>query len=79
MASLSGPHPISGQLQVKIPVKLARRLRLKGGDEIFWRISDDDPDCLILVPSEVIERRYGAGERLEASARSAAQELVEDL
>jgi hypothetical protein len=63
MASLSGPHPISAQYQVKIPVKLARDLHLRAGDEFFWRRSDDDPDVLFLIPAEVVERRYAAGEQ----------------
>jgi len=70
MASLSGPHPISAQYQVKIPVKLARELHLQAGDEFFWRRSDDDPDVLILIPAEVVERRYAVGEQVEEAARA---------
>jgi hypothetical protein len=62
-------------LQVKLPVKLARELRVEAGDEFYWRRSDDDPSVLLLIPSEVVERRYSAGERLEAAAQPAATEL----
>jgi hypothetical protein len=69
MASLSGPHPISAQYQVKIPTKLARELHLQKGDLFFWRLSDDDPAVLTLIPSEVVERRYVVGEQAEAATR----------
>jgi len=69
MASLSGPHPISAQYQVKIPMKLVRELHLRKGDQFYWRRSDDDPVVLILIPAEVVERRYFAGEQTEAARR----------
>ncbi len=75
MASLSGPHPISAQYQVKIPTKLARELHLQSGDQFFWRRSDDDPDVLSLIPAEVVERRYFAGEQAEATRRQRATGL----
>lgn len=68
---------MSGQGQVKLPVKLARELHLCAGDEFYWRRSDDDPDVLVLIPGEVVERRYSVGDRLEASERPTASELVE--
>jgi hypothetical protein len=66
-------------MQVKLPVKLARELRISPGDEFYWRRSDDDPDVLVLLPSEVVERRYSVGERLEAAARTSATELDHPL
>jgi hypothetical protein len=66
---------LSSQMQVKLPVRLARELRLQAGDEFYWRHSDDDPAVLLLVPSEVVERRYSAGERLEAAGRPGSREL----
>lgn len=75
MASISGPHPVSRQLQVKIPVKLAAQLHLVGGDEVFWRLSEDTPGCLVLVPAEIVERRYSAGERLELASTAPGLEL----
>ncbi len=73
MSSLHGPHPLSSQGQVKLPVKLARALHLTAGDEFYWRRSDDDPAVLLLIPAEVVERRYAEGERLEAPARPRAE------
>jgi bifunctional DNA-binding transcriptional regulator/antitoxin component of YhaV-PrlF toxin-antitoxin module len=69
MAWLSGPHPISAQYQVKVPTKLARDLHLQPGDVYFWRRSDDDPAVLTLLPAEVVERRYSAGEQAETASR----------
>lgn len=78
MPALHGPHPLSSQGQVKLPVKLQRALRLEPGDEFYWRQSDDDPDVLLLVPSEVVERRYAAGASQEAATRPAAEPLPQD-
>jgi hypothetical protein len=65
MFALDGPHPISPKLQLRLPISLARELRIEGGDQFFWRVTDDLPGVLQLVPAEVVERRYSAGERLE--------------
>jgi hypothetical protein len=65
-------------MQVKLPVRLARELRLQAGDEFYWRQSDADPAVLMLIPSEVVERRYSAGEALEAAARPAASDLSDE-
>ena len=72
MATLHGPRVISAQLQVKIPRDLARTLRLEVGDQVYWRVGDDDPGVLTLLPGEVVERRYQAGEELEASSKRRA-------
>lgn len=65
MASLHGPLTVSSNLQVRLPVKLARQLRIEGGDEVYLRINDEDPGTLSLLPVEVVERRYSQGERAE--------------
>lgn len=78
MSALHGPHPLSSQGQVKLPVKLARALHLEAGDEFYWRRSDEDPDVLLLIPAEVVERRYAEGQRLEALSRSGAEALSPD-
>lgn len=75
MATLDGPHPISANLQVRLPRKVANALRIQGGDEFYWRRSDDDPDVLLFIPSEVVERRYSVGSQLEAAARPAGTQL----
>lgn len=75
MPSLDGPHPLSSKLQVRLPIRLAKKLHIEGGDLFYWRITDDMPDVLQLVPAEVVERRYSAGERLEAAENEVAQEL----
>lgn len=77
MSALDGPHPISSKLQVRVPVRLAKQLRIEGGDLLYWRISDDEPGVLQLVPQEVVERRYAVGERLERAESEIATELRE--
>lgn len=76
MTAPDGPHPVSSKLQVRLPIRLARRLRIQGGDLVYWRISEDLPDVLQLIPEEVVERRYSAGERLEAGEREVGRELT---
>jgi hypothetical protein len=78
MTAPDGPHRVSSKLQVRLPGRLARQLHIEDGDYFYWRVSDDDPDTLQFIPSEVVERRYSAGERLEASQREIAQELPAD-
>jgi hypothetical protein len=51
-------------------------LHIEAGDFYYWRASDDDPGTLQFIPSEIVERRYSAGERLEAAEREIAQELA---
>lgn len=75
MAGLSGPITVSSNLQLRLPIKVARELRIKAGDEFYIRVSDDDPGVIVLLPAEVVERRYSAGERLEQAARDQGLEL----
>ncbi|MCV7214702.1 hypothetical protein H7J51_05310 [Mycobacterium crocinum] len=65
-------------MQVRLPIRIAKQLRIQGGDQFYWRVSDDEPDILQLLPAEVVERRYNAGERMEAAEREVAQELRVD-
>ncbi|ART74157.1 hypothetical protein BTO20_36300 [Mycobacterium dioxanotrophicus] len=60
---------------MKLPTKLAKSLHLKPGDEFYWRHSDDDPDILLFVPAEVLERRYTHGEHAERAVRTSADPL----
>lgn len=73
--ALYGPHTLSSQAQVKIPADLVRDMRLQGGDRFHWRRSDDDPAVLLLIPAEVVERRYEAGRARELASREPAVEL----
>jgi hypothetical protein len=41
-------------------------------------VTDDLPGVLQLVPTEIVERRYSAGERLEAAAHEVGHELPVD-
>ena len=66
---------MSSKLQVRLPIRLAKQLHIEDGDYFYWRVSDDDPDTLQFIPSEVVERRYSAGARLEAAEREVGREL----
>lgn len=68
---------MSSKLQVRLPIRLARNLRIQGGDLVYWRMTDDLPGVLQSIPEEVVERRYSAGERLEAGTREIRQELLQ--
>ena len=70
MASLHGPFGVSSQMQVKLPAKLAREMRVQAGDQFYWRRSDDDPGVLLLVPEEVVERRYEHGRSHELTPKA---------
>jgi hypothetical protein len=54
-------------MQIKLPAKLAREMRVQAGDQFHWRRSDDDPGVLLLIPDEVVERRYEHGRSQELS------------
>lgn len=78
IGDLSAPWPLSSKLQLRLPVRLARQLKIEGGDLFYWRVSDDLPGVLQLVPAEVVERRYAAGERLETLDHEVGLELRVD-
>lgn len=75
MAGLIGPISVSSNYQLRLPIKVVRALRIEAGDEFYVRLSDDEPDVIVLLPSEVVERRYSVGERLEQAGRQSAAEL----
>lgn len=74
MVALDGPHRVSGKLQVRIPIRIARELSIDEGDLYYWRVSETEPGIVQLIPVEVVERRYSVGERLERSAGGAPVE-----
>jgi hypothetical protein len=69
---------VSSKLQVRLPIRLAKQLHIEAGDLFYWRVTEDDPGILQLLPAEVVERRYSTGERLEAAGREVARELSPD-
>lgn len=68
--SLHGPITVSKNLQIRLPVKMARALHIHPGDEVFLRASDDDPGALVLLPVEVVERRYAFGAKAELESQA---------
>lgn len=74
MGALSGPSPIARNGQVTVPKQILRELGLGAGDLVMFRISDDDPEQLCIVPMRVAERRYARGERAERLIRLTASD-----
>ena len=54
-----GPHKITKVRQVAIPAELLHAVGLEVGDFIHYRLSDHDPYVIEIIPSDVLERRYG--------------------
>lgn len=69
MGALGGPSPIGANGQVTVPKHILRQLGLSAGDMVMFRIADDDPEQLSVVPVHVAERRYARGEHAERLMR----------
>lgn len=80
MATLGGFSPISKNGQVAIPKAIRDLLELNEGTQVLFRVSDDDPEVLQLIPAEVFEQRYARGEsigRLESMTNAAGKPASE--
>ena len=64
-----GPHKITRVRQVAIPGELLRAVGLEVGDNIHFRLSDDDPYVIEVIPSDIVARRYQTGAGSEALER----------
>lgn len=69
MGALGGPSPIAANGQVTVPKHILRQMNLVPGDLVMFRVADDDPEQLCVVPLHVAERRYARGERAESLDR----------
>jgi hypothetical protein len=56
-----GSHKITRVRQVAIPGELLRAVGLELGDNVHFRLSDNDPHVIEIVPSDIVARRYQAG------------------
>lgn len=65
MDALSGPTPIAKNGQVTVPKQVLADLGWSAGNMVMFRISDDDPEVLTVVPLDVCLRRYQRGEAAE--------------
>lgn len=74
-----GPHKITKVRQVAIPAELLHAVGLEVGDFIHYRLSDHDPYVIEIIPSDVLERRYGAGVDAEAVERMSQPPIPDDM
>ena len=69
MGTLGGPAPIATNGQVTVPKAVLQALGWSAGKQVMFRLSDEDPEVLTIVPAEVFERRYERGEAAERLMR----------
>lgn len=69
MGALAGPSAISTNGQVTVPKSILDHLGLRKGSQVMFRVSDDDPKVLMIVPYALFESRYSRGERAEGLDR----------
>jgi bifunctional DNA-binding transcriptional regulator/antitoxin component of YhaV-PrlF toxin-antitoxin module len=74
-----GPHKITRVRQVAIPGDLLRAVGLELGDNVHFRLSDNDPHVIEIVPSDIVARRYQAGTDSEALERLSQPSAPDDL
>jgi bifunctional DNA-binding transcriptional regulator/antitoxin component of YhaV-PrlF toxin-antitoxin module len=74
-----GPHKITKVGQVGIPAELLRAVGLRRGDNVHFRLSDNDPHVIEIVPSDIIARRYQAGAHSETLERLSQPSGPDDL
>ena len=74
-----GPHKITKVRQVGIPGELLRAVGLELGDNVHFRLSDNDPHVIEIVPSDIVARRYEAGADSEALERLSQPSTPDDL
>ena len=72
MDALGGPTPIAKNGQVTIPKQILEDLGWPSGSQVMLRVSDDDPEVLMVVPVAVCLRRYRRGEEAERLIRLTA-------
>lgn len=76
MDALSGPTPIAKNGQVTVPKQVLADLGWSAGSMVMFRISDDDPEVLTVVPVAVCLRRYRRGEDAERMLRMTSAKSV---
>jgi len=74
-----GPHKITRVRQVAIPGELLRAVGLEPGDNVHFRLSDNDPHVIEIVPSDIVARRYQAAADSETLERLSQPSALDDL
>jgi AbrB family looped-hinge helix DNA binding protein len=69
VSTLGGFSSISKNGQVAIPKSIRDRLNLTEGSQVLFRVSDDDPQVMQVIPAEVFESRYARGESISRLQR----------
>lgn len=69
MSTLGGFSSISKNGQVAIPKSIRDRLNLAEGSQVLFRVSDDDPLVMQVIPADVFESRYARGESISRLQR----------
>lgn len=78
VGTLSGPAPIARNGQVTVPKGILGALGWRPGEFVMFRLSDDDPEVLTILPVAVVERRYQRGEDAERMMRMTSLEQTRD-
>ena len=79
MSTPYGPHKITSVRQVAIPGGLLRAVGLELGDNVHFRLSDNDSNVIEIVPSDIVARRYQAGADSETLERLSQPSAPDDL
>jgi bifunctional DNA-binding transcriptional regulator/antitoxin component of YhaV-PrlF toxin-antitoxin module len=74
-----GPHKITRVRQVGIPGELLHAVGLEPGDNVHFRLSQNDPYVIEIVPSDIVARRYQAGADSETFERLGEPSAPDDL
>lgn len=72
MDALSGPTGVAKNGQITVPKHILELLNWEPGSQVMFRLSDDDPEVLTIVPVEVCLRRFRRGEEAERLTRMTA-------
>ena len=61
VGALAGPSGVARNGQITIPKSILAELGWDAGNKVMFRVDDDDPGSLVIVPYDVFQRRYELG------------------
>ena len=65
--------------QVAVPAELLKKVGLRPGDLVHFRLSDHDPDVIEISSSDIVGRRYPSGRNREAPGHSLEPQASDDM